>query len=63
MIKWMQYNEANPPDSDRGYLISDGLNVDVAMIADGIWFVPDRSDIDGHRSVTHYAEINLPVQN
>lgn len=60
MIQWHKLDRTKPPKLGSEYLISDGKNVDVALFADDIWFVPDRGPIDGESAITHYAEINLP---
>lgn len=64
MIVWKKYDPKNPPEFGKQYLVSDGRFVDIAIIYDfddGIeWCPNDFSNIEGS-SVTHFAEMNLPL--
>lgn len=65
MIEWQKYDPANPPETGRQYLVSDGWHVDVASIDDYgevRRYPPDQSSIN-ESSVRHYAEINLPEED
>ncbi|WP_218135431.1 hypothetical protein [Paenibacillus sp. 276b] len=61
-IPWQRYDPNNPPANGE-YLVSNGKEVDAAImtrIYDMTWSIRDNSPIDGAVSVTHFAVINLP---
>lgn len=61
-IPWQRYDPNNPPANGE-YLVSNGKEVDAAImtrIYDMTWSIRDNSPIDGDVSVTHFAVINLP---
>jgi hypothetical protein len=63
MINWMKYDPENPPRGMVECLVTDGHDVDIALLIEretDVWSLPDCSPIDGSRAVTHYAHINLP---
>ncbi|MBG9689472.1 hypothetical protein ABD91_00835 [Lysinibacillus sphaericus] len=65
MIVWKNFS-FEKPDRPNNYLVSDGKNVDIALyeqydIEEGyMFYLPERTNIDGEGSITHFAEINLP---
>lgn len=69
MIDWQDYAHNSPP-KDGEYLVSDGTNVEIATVQtvdfgrnkpETELFLPERTNINGADSVTHYAEINTPI--
>lgn len=64
MITWQKYDQRNPPEPNRTYLVTDGRYVDIAYLQaifdKTVWCPPDKCSVD-ELLITHYSEINLPT--
>lgn len=64
MVDWKPFDIERVTEEGR-YLVTDGKSYDIATLdacggEDAVWFLSERTSIDGMEAVTHHIMLDLP---